>query len=70
MKFLLNNRLFAVILLIGILFGGISVAPFDFGLGHVFQSPINVDAIPDLGENQQVVATEWMGRSPKDIQDR
>ena len=70
MKFLLNNRLFAVILLIGILFGGISVAPFDFGLGHVFQSPINVDAIPDLGENQQVVATEWMGRSPKDIQEQ
>ncbi|MCK7539760.1 MAG: hypothetical protein MZV63_57060 [Marinilabiliales bacterium] len=23
-----------------------------------------------LGENQQIVATEWMGRSPKDIQDQ
>jgi Cu(I)/Ag(I) efflux system membrane protein CusA/SilA len=70
LKFLLHNRLFAVILLVGILFGGISVAPFDFGLGHVFRSPINVDAIPDLGENQQIVATEWMGRSPKDIQEQ
>ncbi|MDR1594322.1 MAG: efflux RND transporter permease subunit, partial [Prevotellaceae bacterium] len=29
-----------------------------------------VDAIPDIGENQQIVATEWMGRSPKDIQNQ
>lgn len=25
---------------------------------------------PDIGDNQQIVATEWMGRSPKDIQDQ
>ena len=24
----------------------------------------------DIGDNQQIVATEWMGRSPKDIQDQ
>jgi Cu(I)/Ag(I) efflux system membrane protein CusA/SilA len=29
-----------------------------------------VDAIPDIGDNQQIVATEWAGRSPKDIQDQ
>ena len=34
------------------------------------RDPIAVDAIPDIGENQQIVATEWMGRSPKDIQDQ
>lgn len=28
----------------------------------------NVDAIPDIGENQQIVFTEWPGRSPKDIE--
>ncbi len=27
-----------------------------------------VDAIPDIGENQQIVFTEWPGRSPKDIE--
>lgn len=27
-----------------------------------------IDAIPDIGENQQVVFTEWSGRSPKDIE--
>lgn len=27
-----------------------------------------IDAIPDIGENQQIVFTEWPGRSPKDIE--
>ena len=29
-----------------------------------------VDAIPDIGENQQIVFTEWMGRSPQDVEDQ
>ena len=29
-----------------------------------------VDAIPDIGENQQIVFTEWLGRSPKDIEEQ
>ncbi len=29
-----------------------------------------VDAIPDIGENQQIVFTEWKGRSPKDIEEQ
>ena len=28
-----------------------------------------VDAIPDLGENQVIVFTDWMGRSPREIED-
>jgi copper/silver efflux system protein len=31
---------------------------------------IKIDAIPDLGENQQIVFTEWAGRSAKDIEDQ
>ena len=27
-----------------------------------------IDAIPNIGENQQIVFTEWPGRSPKDIE--
>ena len=27
-----------------------------------------IDAIPDIGENQQIVFTQWPGRSPKDIE--
>src|ERR1700739_2972685 len=29
-----------------------------------------VDAIPDLSENQVIVFTDWMGRSPKEVQDQ
>lgn len=29
-----------------------------------------VDAIPDIGENQQIVFTKWNGRSPKDIEEQ
>lgn len=30
----------------------------------------NIDAIPDIGENQQIVFTKWQGRSPKDIEEQ
>jgi len=49
---------------------GISFAPFNWKTGFIPRNPVPVDAIPDIGENQQIVATEWMGRSPKDIQDQ
>jgi len=29
-----------------------------------------VDAIPDIGENQQIVFTRWPGRSPQDVEDQ
>src|SRR5438477_7029735 len=29
-----------------------------------------VDAIPDLSENQVIIFTDWMGRSPKEIEDQ
>src|SRR6201998_3869103 len=29
-----------------------------------------VDSIPDLSENQVIVFTDWMGRSPKEIEDQ
>ena len=39
--------------------------------GEYFQSIKNPsDAIPDLSENQVIVFTEWMGRSPQVIEDQ
>nr|WP_211334909.1 efflux RND transporter permease subunit [Desulfosoma caldarium] len=29
-----------------------------------------MDAIPDIGENQQIVFTGWRGRSPQDVEDQ
>lgn len=40
-------------------------------LGSVFAvKNARIDAIPDIGENQQIVFTEWKGRSPKDIEEQ
>jgi CzcA family heavy metal efflux pump len=41
---------------------------FVWGFFAVQQNPI--DAIPDLSENQVIVFTEWMGRSPQTIEDQ
>lgn len=69
-KYFLENRLVTFIFLIAFLAGGIVFAPFNWQTGIFPRDPIPVDAIPDIGDNQQIVATEWMGRSPKDIQDQ
>lgn len=49
---------------------GIAVSPFDWDTGPIPKDPVAVDAIPDIGENQQIVFTRWPGRSPKDTQDQ
>ena len=69
-KYFLENRIVTAFLLIGVLFGGLATAPFNWHGGLIPRDPIAVDAIPDIGDNQQIVATEWMGRSPKDIQEQ
>ncbi len=48
---------------------GAMVAPFPWDT-DLPRDPVPVDAIPDIGENQQIVFTEWMGRSPQDIDDQ
>ncbi|PXV66763.1 Cu(I)/Ag(I) efflux system membrane protein CusA/SilA [Dysgonomonas alginatilytica] len=69
-KYFLDNRLITILLLIMIIAWGLSTAPFNWHGGLLPRDPVPVDAIPDIGENQQIVATEWMGRSPKDIQEQ
>ncbi len=68
--FCLNNKLVVALLIVFFAGWGIMVAPFDWDTGWLPRSPVPVDAIPDLGENQQIVFTEWMGRSPQDIEDQ
>src|SRR5690554_454298 len=68
-NYFLDNRVITIILLIAIIVWGIATAPFNW-YSLFPRDPVPVDAIPDIGENQQIVATEWMGRSPKDIQEQ
>jgi len=69
-KYFLENRLITFIFLIIFVVLGLVFMPFNWKSDFFPRDPIAVDAIPDIGENQQIVATEWMGRSPKDIQDQ
>ena len=69
-RFFLDNRLVAWLLIIFLVGWGISVAPFNWKIDLLPRDPVPVDAIPDIGENQQIVFTEWMGRSPQDIEDQ
>jgi Cu(I)/Ag(I) efflux system membrane protein CusA/SilA len=69
-KYFLENRLITFIFLIAFVVMGLVTMPFNLKSGLLPRDPVPVDAIPDIGENQQIVATEWMGRSPKDIQDQ
>jgi Cu(I)/Ag(I) efflux system membrane protein CusA/SilA len=69
-KYFLENRLITFIFLIAFVVMGLVTMPFNLKSGFLPRNPVPVDAIPDIGENQQIVATEWMGRSPKDIQEQ
>ncbi|MBT5953351.1 efflux RND transporter permease subunit [bacterium] len=67
--FCLNQKLIVFMALILILGWGIMVSPFKWDVG-LPKNPIAVDAIPDIGENQQIVFTKWSGRSPQDVEDQ
>ncbi len=69
-RFCLENKLIVLLLVVFISAAGIVVAPFDWKVGGLPRSPVPTDAIPDIGENQQIVFTEWMGRSPQDVEDQ
>ena len=68
--FLIENKLVALILSLLFLVWGLVHSPFDFGADFIPRNPVSVDAIPDIGENQQIVYTRWDGQSPQDVEDQ
>ncbi|MCP4547723.1 MAG: efflux RND transporter permease subunit [bacterium] len=68
--FCLRNKLLVGLFVILMVVWGLMSAPFDWRLGGLPRNPVAVDAIPDIGENQQIVFTKWGGRSPQDIEDQ
>ncbi|WP_051694270.1 efflux RND transporter permease subunit [Desulfohalovibrio reitneri] len=68
--FCLKQKLVVALLVLMTIGWGVMVAPFDWDLGGLPRDPVPVDAIPDIGENQQIVFTEWPGRSPQDVEDQ
>jgi len=69
-KFLIENKLVAILLLVLFVCWGIVSTPFNWNTGILPSNPVAVDAIPDIGENQQIVFSKWEGRSPQDIEDQ
>lgn len=59
LDFAIRERLLVLLASIGII---------AYGLKSTQEVPL--DAIPNVGENQVIVLTQWMGRSPKDIEDQ
>ena len=58
-SFSLRNKVFILLIAAGL-----------FGWGVYSVQTNKIDAIPDLSENQVIVFTEWMGRSPQIIEDQ
>lgn len=69
-KYFLENKLVTGLIFFIIIVWGIATSPFDWQVPFIPSSPVAVDAIPDIGENQQIVFTQWPGRSPQDIEDQ
>lgn len=69
-RFCMENKLIVTAILLLVVGWGILVAPFDWKIPWLTRDPVPVDAIPDIGENQQIVFTAWEGRSPRDIEDQ
>src|SRR5215211_759670 len=58
-EFSLKNRWLVIVLYIGLAL---------WGYWALLRTPI--DAIPDLSDNQVIVFTDWLGRSPKEVEDQ
>ena len=69
-KYFLENKLVTGLIVLILIGWGISTAPFNWKMDWFPRDPVPVDAIPDIGENQQIVYTTWIGRSPQDIEDQ
>ncbi len=78
-RFSLENKLVVALVVLVVIVWGVLVAPFDWEAGGLRSNtaalperlrPVPTDAIPDIGENQQIIFTEWMGRSPQDVEDQ
>lgn len=69
-RYFLENKLVTFLLLVALVGWGLVTTPFGWQPETLPTDPVAVDAIPDIGENQQIVFTQWQGRSPQDIEDQ
>lgn len=66
---LLKHKLLVLCCSAVLFIAGIGVSPFAWQ-HNIPLTPIAVDALPNLADNQQLVVTDWPGRSPQDVEDQ
>ena len=64
-RFFFHNRLITALVLISIIIGGLSTVPFNWHSGLIPRNPVAVDAIPDIGDNQQIMQQNGWGARQK-----
>src|SRR3989339_1090188 len=69
-KYFLENKLVTILILTVLVVWGVVTSPFNWDIDFLPRDPVPVDAIPDIGENQQIVFTDWPGRSPQDVENQ
>ncbi len=69
-RYFLDKPLVTFIIALLFIGWGLVTAPFGWDIGFLPSDPVSVDAIPNIGDNQQIVYTEWKGRSPQDVEDQ
>lgn len=69
-RFILQHKIVAFTIVASLLFFGMITSPFNHFENIFPNHGVAVDIIPNLGENQQIVFTEWQGQSPQNIEDQ
>lgn len=69
MRAIIANRRLVLACVVALIAAGAYVSPTALLPWDIPRAPLHVDALPDLGENQQIVFTEWPGHSPQDVDD-
>ncbi|MCB0669979.1 MAG: hypothetical protein KDC80_29335 [Saprospiraceae bacterium] len=69
-RFFLVNKLGEYLLLLPFVGFGLVTAPFELDLKKQHRDPFAVNAIPDIGENQQIDFSNWIVSSPEIVEDQ
>lgn len=67
LKYLLNNTWAGLLILVCILVAGYWASPFVDQTSCLFCNSVKVDALPEMGANQQIVFAEWLGQDSEAI---
>ncbi len=68
LAFFVQHKIITFLLTLLLIAAGIYYAPFNWNHPALQRDPVPVDAIPDVGENQQIVFVDWMGQSAADVE--